>query len=757
MPSDVSGPRNPTVSWLLLRAYGQKGTVALPAMDANQQATPRGQFPPGVEDMLDYLVAHHGERALPVQPSNDVEWCFLVGGPGNGKSEALRVLADRLGLTFPARTPGDAAPRKLPDTASTTGFPLPSGANIIFINDASIPRADSLGSGPGSLFRDILEATGAAARNESPPVVLFANVNRGVLIEESIRLPDASAPSWESRAAGIVRWLAEPPALAAKEDPDLRYSGVTTVTPVDPAAPYYGQFRVLPPDGDAATHRGLRVHAIFLDALSLLEPAPKVAGRALNFGDAPPHVAPYRTLGRLAGDGARSSTAAGGLLAGIVDESRWESGECISAAGDVCPAVDRCPFVANARWLRDVGLRENALGCMRAAEIAGGRRMTYRDLLGHLSLCMLGTPEESWLEGEHPCDWVRERRTVTQQGASDARAQLADLVSHRVYMNLFPPPAASSWRRAPDERTSLYRAISDRAWRFGGRGVATPFVRAFAQIDPALALDDWDGRRADVFDAVEALDVAAPSEQAAEWEWLPSAAHSASEQDLDDALRTELAERNARGRGNPDRERALRRWRSVLLVRQVGFALGHVAVEEAIHAWVAEHRNALVGNTVSQRLQLGLHNLVFPRNGRQTVYLAPFRPRTGSLPPELPPNTFLVGFADGWLRLALHAHGDALLAEVQFVERTVTRSLATFPVDLAIAREALLNVDRETASFTEIGPSAFARVERARAALLGRFALQTVPPLFTDAAGQVYMVSPGDQEEIPLRISPVAR
>jgi hypothetical protein len=93
------------------------------------------------------------------------------------------------------------------------------------------------------------------------------------------------------------------------------------------------------------------------------------------------------------------------------------------------------PIAQNARWLREQQLRERFLDALRAAELAGGRRLTYRDLLGHLGLAFIGTPAQSWLTDEHPCRWVE--RTVRDARNGNAQS-VAELASHRIYANLFP-------------------------------------------------------------------------------------------------------------------------------------------------------------------------------------------------------------------------------------------------------------------------------------------------------------------------------
>jgi len=176
----MSYQHNPLVSWLLSHAYGQGGTVAVPSTDTLSASMPRGEFPPGIQDVLDYLASRYS--AWSPNGNKEIDWCFLVGGPGNGKSEALRTLATMLGVQLPARNPGQPVPRAVPPDWPASAHSLQSGLDVVFINDASIPRADATHSDePASLFRDLSDGISRLFAS-GKPVALFANVNRGIIL-----------------------------------------------------------------------------------------------------------------------------------------------------------------------------------------------------------------------------------------------------------------------------------------------------------------------------------------------------------------------------------------------------------------------------------------------------------------------------------------------------------------------------------------------------------------------------------------------
>jgi hypothetical protein len=191
-----------------------------------------------------------------------------------------------------------------------------------------------------------------------------------------------------------------------------------------------------------------------------------------------------------------------------------------------------------------------------------------------------------------------------------------------------------------------------------------------------------------------------------------------------------------------------------MLLRHVGTSLGYLRYAQAIGAWLAEQDSALQG---SQRLRLGdgVNNLIIPAGISGKVFMAPLRPRTYCLTGELDPNTLLVTVQTNELDVSIVAQGDALVAEVRMRQRgNTTAALATLAIDLAVAREALLYADGKTDAFTEIGDTAFARIERARASLISRERLQKINAWFTDAQGTPFQLVPTPTGTAVLRVQP---
>ncbi|MGY4404038.1 hypothetical protein [Bradyrhizobium sp. USDA 3315] len=742
---------NPVVDYLLRHSYGQGGTVAVPTLDEAAQPTSlpgiKGKFPAGVQDVLDRLVDVYADWR-PSADSTPLEWCFLVGGPGNGKSEALRALAGALQVALPVRQEGQPVPRTVPPTWPSQGAAVVPGLQIAFVNDASVPRLDAFGDRRvGSLFLDIRDGIQKLLGADAA-LVMFANVNRGILVEEC-RAPEvACATGSPARAAAeVIRWLADPRGPAS---PTREY--VRATVPVSPASPFYGQLAVGVKEHGAS--HDIIVHAVFLDALSLLEPTPGPSARSIDFAKSPATPARYEPLGGLSDDvSTRASTIAGDLVQTVASEVQWKDGGCWSpGSASPCEAYEYCPFAQNARWLREARLGDRFLDTLRAAELAGGRRLTYRDLLGHLGLAVVGTPEPSWLTDENPCSWVERKVREASSGNSQSVAELA---SHRIYTNLFPVTDTAAWpRRKLLAEPRAYRVVASTM-----RGVHdAPRVRAFEQafnlIDPARDVDPWDGMRAKILDIVEAMDVAPPATEIARLPGWIEEASSKIEEQLDAVVPGEIAKELGEGAEAVARAQLVRKWRAVLLLRQTGLALGWLPHKAVIQGWLREQQAAL-GNRAGGSLRTGLNNLVLP--GRNELNLAPFRPRTMDLGSTLPASCVVVSLLERDIRLELVADGDTLSAELRLTSiGGMQRVVARLPIDLRVAREALLNVDDSSGSFTEIGEAAFARIERARAALVSEQYLGSARLLFSDASGRPWELVSQASGPAPFRVQPGA-
>ena len=733
--SEGGNHKNRLVLELFQRAYGQGGAVAVPAK-ASKPKMPFSDYPAGVDDVLERLV--YLLSNWPANPGDApaMEWCFLVGGPCNGKSEALRLAARLLDIDLPERDPGSPAPRTVPEEWPGESFSIKENLGIAFINDASIPRADV---GGASLFHDVLDALQENASGNRR-ICLFANVNRGILVEEvaSLRLRDNLEGPNEKLARDIIEVLALPSHKTGQGiDNPLSGLDLDLGPNAGRGTEYYRRLSL--PLKDEGWQSDLVVHIVFLDLLSLLEPLPRLedANACINFSGESVKVGTYQPLGGLSRQNlSRAGTPGGKFLQRVVDEKLWEDGECrATGGGEECPSRDICPFANNARWLRNPRLGEAYLDLLRGLEIASSSRLTYRELTNQLSQAILGSPETAWINGQHPCDWVGEQ----QEALSSRPATVAvHLASHRVYNAPFGAAGHARWVHSgprPGDGDTIYGAIVCHLSEDQSSTRPVSSTRAYQLLDPSHDTDSWDGDRQKAIEAIETLELTLPCEQLADWGVLESEVTSEIERLLDEKTKEEIGrELAAANEASNSRARNIRKWRMILLLRQVGLATGRFAFREAVNAYLVEHL-AAVSKRSYANVGKGLLSLVRPTL-EHVMFIAPLEPRAQARDrPDQNGHVYVELSADK-LNLDLEPIGDLLVANIRYDEVTV----ASLVVDLALTREALLHVDRADHGFTEIDTTVFARIERARAALIGREKAKHLDVYFVDKGGKTFRV-----------------
>lgn len=635
---------NDVVSLLLARGHGggQSANVPTGELPAAYGDAPA---PAGVRDAFERLAVAF------LDPQGATQWVFLVGGPGNGKSHQLQKLYERLGLEPPVNDTGDIARRKYEPHQS-----------LRLINDATIRTG-----APGELSRDLRSAAGEAVDRA---LHLVVNVNRGILLEEAAAL--AHGDDWHP-AASLISWLAGP----AREYPDLHEVPV--------GGDYYRRALL-----DVGEGRSVAVHAVFMDVLSLLEPLPAPEGACITEQD-DGHFKVKRYRVHPLTHQARLESPAGLLLEKLLDEAHHDGGACGN-----CGARSLCPIRANVQSLRDANVRLGVLSVLRAAEIASGRLMTYRDLWTTFMLGIVGRRRAAFDE-LHPCEWVE--RLVPEIDTEDSDS-LRHLSEQRFYGAIFA-----------DHDPEL------------GSVQAVPFDAAMGLVDPAA--DATPGR----------LVVAGRALQSASYGGSPIEILATDDQALASvvcALDVKFEEGVVFAGANEHRAVFGMAAYGRRLSRLVGLVHGLPAHAEAITEWLAL-RLQLSPRPVTvpsgSRLRVGLDRLVFPVSqvrgsglacllpvfesrtnpievgGEQTVWCYPL-PLSGTNSVE-------------WLVRTL---GDGIVVELKRADKV----MAEFPLDFAMCREALAGVaiglDEPHYGFTDSSASILPRLERTRAALLGQAA-----------------------------------
>jgi hypothetical protein len=309
-------------------------------------------------------------------PSRPV-WYFLVGGPGNGKSEAVGALVRQFDDLRKKAGSGPTLEKAVVSGSGRIKYayhcePKP-GTSLVLIQDISVPKA--AGSRPEV---DLLQELNQALASGNNAVVC---ANRGMLLR-AVRaararpefshlvseLEKIDKNSQESSTQSVSRWTFK----SGSHEADIR------VWPLD--------------------HESVMLS-----------------------------------------DGADGwSNPTGSLLDQIVAKAtgaaNWETGACAR-----CAMRSVCPFLNDALWLRDPARRRGFLRTLRHAEALSGQRIVLREALGMLAMVLVGTPSDFVVgqKGEHPCDWVHKHGAPPPGKEIPPLAGVLELLSHRIYVDTF--------------------------------------------------------------------------------------------------------------------------------------------------------------------------------------------------------------------------------------------------------------------------------------------------------------------------------
>ena len=271
---------------------------------------------------------------------------LLVGGPGNGKTEAVestvRQIEDALGVSGELQgalrplfnpTDGSTVPRRVELDIGELAT-RPSQMVLTLVQDASVSDPAYPDLSAASLLVSDLEKTLQASEGNA----FLACVNRGVLDDALIHAIEAGRD--------VVRQLLETIVRAAG---------------MSPGAP-----SCWPLKGDPTV-------AIWpMDVESLLVPR-----------------SPLEHL---------PSPAAQVLSVATAQESWPELGSCV--------AGEKCPFCRSRHLLSGTPHGGSALQILRWYELATGKRWSFRDLFTLISFLLAGSPPEERTRAITPCEWA---------------------------------------------------------------------------------------------------------------------------------------------------------------------------------------------------------------------------------------------------------------------------------------------------------------------------------------------------------------
>ena len=290
---------------------------------------------------------------------------LLVGGPGNGKTEAIEHTIKTLDVAFAtggrlvselsiAFTPnGGKVPRVVMVDAGSLASPS-RAASLSIVQDASVTAGHEGRTAP-SLLIDELTKTASSSDHD----IYLCCVNRGVLDEALIHAIDHELDG--------MRTLLET---------------VTRAVSLSSSAPICWPLQ------------GHPWAAVWpMDAESLMIPP-------------------------AAGD--RSPAAE--LLAHAINSDFWPS-------EGACPAGDRCPFCHSRKLLNRDGNREALLQILRWYELASGKRLSFRDFFSLLSYLLAGHQHAVRGQMSTPCEWAAHLVQADQAAKTSANPNRNELTA----------------------------------------------------------------------------------------------------------------------------------------------------------------------------------------------------------------------------------------------------------------------------------------------------------------------------------------
>lgn len=428
MPPNV----NPRVKELLEWHGHDRGGVHVPfQMRSNPVG---GTIPTNLVVKLRTLAA-----SIATNTGHEPRWIFLVGGPGNGKSETVQDFLSQLdnslglggslsGYLAQKFREGPIVPRKVEVRAADlpatpTAFSEKVG-RLIVVQDATATE-DAQGNAARELAYDVADLL---TDDSNPSPVFLVCANRG-LLTRTLREAFENWGGDETMTKLIVELI--------------KASGLGTETLG--GRPACWPLAAYP-----------RIACWPLDLESLL----------------------VGTGGTTPFDQAFSRATA---------ELDWEStGRCLD-----CGSRDLCPFRQNAEWLRDSQLRENLRTIIRHGELASGQRWNFRDLFSLTAELIVG----QWSDFEnidHPCAWVHknvQHASISDSGVGPVLSLVEHLYPHALFRGVHLNPGQNSHG---DLLTGMAEGITHEVikWVCGEKGKSQP-IRAkiaeeLARLDPAV-------------------------------------------------------------------------------------------------------------------------------------------------------------------------------------------------------------------------------------------------------------------------------
>lgn len=506
-------------------------------------------------------------KDIATDAASSPRWIFLIGGPGNGKSETVQDFLSHL------------------DAALGLGGALCQALSQRFAPTALVPRKVEI------LPADLRSAGGAFA----------AKVGRLVVVQ------DATATEYaHGNAANEL----------ANDLADLVTIPGTPPKPVFIACANRGLLARAMNEAYRAFGVGNDVTKLFANLIQASS-----LGRDTLAGRKP--CWPIETDSRFAcwpldvdsllvGNSPPLEQA----LLSAIDATSWEtSGRCQD-----CASRDLCPFRQNAEWLRDDNTRRNLLVMLRRGELACGQRWNFRDAFSLIAELVVGQWSD-FGDVAHPCEWVHRNETAARRAVPDAQAILSlalRLYPHAMFRGGPAGKAATVFlehrsidAQSQPETLRVLEGISLGRNGESAKPIREIIARDYARLDPATFTPPDPGHPIRLIE--DAFCQSVEQGRAATQQHGPAAA----EDSVLDVFEKAEREWDLLGRESAVAVVAVclvRNLAGMIAKRSVGVRLGYHALEDLLADYEACLRDNARLRTVSTALQPLLGNPVFKFN-----------------------------------------------------------------------------------------------------------------------------------------------
>ena len=621
------------------------GEVARDPQD--QTSSPvEGPFPAGAKAVIEWFVNEiEGE-------SQKTALLLLIGAPGNGKSFIAKHVRE---LIHPS--PIDADIRQLHSRI----YKYARGAGkmaLTVVNDATIDAE------AGMLINDFDDVI---LQNSH----LMVNVNRGVLQDELSALSD-------SFGCQLIRWAASDGPAAFQPSAGFQVQVERGVG----SSALRGLELI-----EVSSNRIVTAVALYLDAYSLFEEQPEV--RLGTQSQLPEHSSGFRiaTLKKRKSQEFALRTPAGTFSEGVLN---WLA-ECLPSERHLLD-----PFAANIQSLMSPVVRANVLTVVRCGEVAGAKRLSYREIWGLFVVLICGSYDD---QGGRmtPLQWLNDHLTA-ESTESDQANWLMEIGNRRLNQALFGSDI--------DEL----------------RGGINPVHRLMRKVDPIHdTLLDMEPSMDNVHNAFygnefgesileQLLRIVEPSNPVHQ---IVTDFDREIDRRVSNILKINV---DARGR-SPDRNLLLK-WYGAYLTRLFALANGSSGFSREVSSWIESWNNAASSPEAQLRgdLEKGLRELIIPDLENQGyTYIPPFDARCEPFR-VVPTAPRLAVRLERRLRLKSYVLGERLMVRVLSDDVDSNAQQIEFEADFDLFREVLAS-SSESSGFTESHARTTPRIERFRSGL----------------------------------------